>query len=30
MQQFKFREFFAVTFALAIVIGFSHLWVLSY
>lgn len=30
MQQIKVREFFAVAFALALVIGFSHLWVLSY
>lgn len=30
MRRFRLGEFFAVTFALAVVIGFSHLWVLSY
>ncbi len=30
MQQFKVREFFAVAFALALVIGFARLWVLTY
>ncbi|MBS1205698.1 MAG: hypothetical protein H6R25_2597 [Proteobacteria bacterium] len=30
MQKFNVREFLAVTFALALVIGFVHLWVLSY
>ncbi len=30
MQQINVREFFAVAFALALVIGFAHLWVLSY
>ncbi|RCX06348.1 hypothetical protein DFO56_101489 [Kosakonia sp. AG348] len=30
MQQFKVREFFAVAFALALVIVFARLWVLTY
>ncbi|SFT51190.1 hypothetical protein SAMN05192562_101599 [Kosakonia arachidis] len=30
MQKFNVREFLAVAFALALVIGFAHLWVLSY
>ncbi|MGY5957784.1 hypothetical protein ACUY4R_000250 [Kosakonia sp. BK9b] len=30
MQQMRVREFFAVAFVLALVIGFSHMWVLSY
>ncbi|TDT60332.1 hypothetical protein DFO53_1943 [Enterobacter sp. AG5470] len=30
MQQMNLREFFAVAFALALIIGFSHLWVLTY
>lgn len=30
MQHFSVREYCAVAFTLALVIGFSHLWVLSY
>lgn len=30
MQHINIREFIAVAFALALVIGFTHLWVLSY
>ena len=30
MQQIKIRAFFAVGFALALVMGFTCLWVLSY
>lgn len=30
MQQVTVRECFAVAFALAVVVGFTHYWLLSY